>query len=74
MSSARYKNKRSGRQFARYLFDAHFLKLLLPVFGVAVVIVRRWRELAEDAGVSVVAKVRQVGDVEFEFAAVLGQG
>lgn len=38
------------------------------------VIVRRWRELAEDAGVAVMAQVCQVGDVKLELAAVLGQG
>lgn len=57
-----------------YLFHTHLLQLLLPVFRVAVVIVRRWRELAEDAGVAVVAQICQVGDVELELAAVLGQG
>lgn len=56
------------------LFDIHLLELLLPVFGVAVVVVRGWRELAEDAGVPIVAEVCQVGDVELEFTAVLGQG
>lgn len=38
------------------------------------VVVGRGGELAEDAGVSVVAQVGQVGDVELEFTAVLGQG
>ncbi|TNN70898.1 hypothetical protein EYF80_018883 [Liparis tanakae] len=46
----------------------------LRVFGVAVVVVRGRRELAEDAGVAVMAEVSQVGDVELEFTAVLGQG
>lgn len=58
--------------FAFYLFHTHLLQLLLPVFRVAVVIVRRWRELAEDAGVPIVAQVCQVGDVDLELAAVLG--
>lgn len=60
--------------FVVNLFYTHLLQLLLPVFRVAVVIVRRWRELAEDAGVAVVAQVCQVSDVELELAAVLGQG
>lgn len=58
--------------FCCHLFHTHLLQLLLPVFGVAVVIVRRWRELAEDAGVPIVAQVCQVGDVDLELAAVLG--
>lgn len=57
-----------------YLLDTHLLELLLPVVGVAVVVVGRGGELAEDAWVSVVAQVGQVGDVELEFTAVLGQG
>lgn len=55
-----------------YLFHTHLLELLLPVFGVTVVIVRGWCELAEDTGVPVMAEVCQVGDVELELAAVLG--
>lgn len=55
-----------------YLLHTHPLQLLLPVFRVAAVIVRRWRELAEDAGVPIVAQVCQVGDVDLELAAVLG--
>lgn len=61
-------------KFLRYLFNTHLLELLLPVFGVAVVVVRGRRELAEDAGVPVMAEVCQVGDVELELTAVLGQG
>lgn len=61
-------------EFLRYLFNTHLLELLLPVFRVAVVVVRGWHELAEDAGVPVMAEVCQVGDVELEFTAVLGQG
>lgn len=38
------------------------------------VVVRGRRERAEDGGVAVVAEVGQVGDVELEFTAVLGQG
>lgn len=57
-----------------YLLNTHLLELLLPVVRVAVVVVSRGGELAEDAGVSVVAQVGQVGDVELEFTAVLGQG
>lgn len=38
------------------------------------VVVGGRRELAEDAGVSIVAEVCQVGDVKFELTAVLGQG
>lgn len=60
--------------FLHYLFGAHFLEVLLPVFRVAVVVVSGRRELAEDAGVSIVAEVCQVGDVKFELTAVLGQG
>lgn len=59
---------------SRYLLNTHLLELLLPVVRVAVVVVSRGGELAEDAGVSVVAQVGQVGDVELEFTAVLGQG
>lgn len=54
--------------------NTHLLELLLPVFGVTVVVVRGRCELAEDAGVSIVAEVSQVGDVELEFTAILGQG
>lgn len=54
------------------LFDTHLLELLFPVFRVIVVIVRRWRELAEDTGVPVMAEVCQVGNVELELTAVLG--
>lgn len=61
-------------EFLRYLLNAHLLELLLPVFGVTVVVVRGGCELAEDAGVSIMAEVGQVGDVELEFTAVLGQG
>lgn len=61
-------------EFLHYLLNTHLLELLLPVFGVTLVIVRGGCELAEDAGVSIVAEVGQVGDVELEFTAVLGQG
>lgn len=61
-------------QLPLQLFGAHSLEVLLPVFRVAVVVVSGRRELAEDAGVSIVAEVCQVGDVKFELTAVLGQG
>ena len=57
-----------------YLVEGHLLQLLLPRRGVGMVIVGGRGELAEDAGVAVVAEVRQVGDVELEFTAVLGEG
>ena len=57
-----------------YLVKGHLLQLLLPCWGVSMVIVGGRGELAEDAGVAVVAQVGQVGDVELEFTAVLGEG
>lgn len=50
------------------------MELLLPVFRVAVMVVRRWCEMAENAGVPLVAEVSQMSYVELELAAVLGQG
>ena len=58
----------------QYLVEGHLLQLLLPCWGVGMVIVGGWGELAEDAGVAVMAEVGQVGDVELEFTAVLGEG
>lgn len=58
-------------EFLCYLLNTHLLELLLPVFGVSVVVVRGGCELAEDAGVSIMAEVGQVSDVELEFTAVL---
>lgn len=57
-----------------YLLDTHPVELLLPVFRVAVMVVRRWCEMAENAGVPLVAEVSQMSYVELELAAVLGQG
>lgn len=61
-------------KFLPYLLDCHLVKLVLPVFRVAAVVVRGRCELAEDTGIPVVAEVCQVGDVELELAAILGQG